>query len=101
MARKNRDLLDNLTFAASVVAAVAAVCAAFFTGRQAWIARDTEERQLRAYLYIDHTSIAESEPGKFGTDLLIRSAGVTPAYKLKLSATLEIGPYLPQRHQAR
>jgi hypothetical protein len=94
MARKNRDLLDTGIFVASVVAAVAAVCAAFFTGRQAWIARDTEERQLRAYLYIDHTSIAESEPGKFGTDLLIRSAGVTPAYKLELSATLEIGPYL-------
>jgi hypothetical protein len=94
MARKNRDLLDNVTFAASLVAAVAAVCAAIFTGWQAWTAKDTENRQLRAYLFIDHGPLSEVAPGKFKADLGIRAAGVTPAYKLKLAATFEIGHYL-------
>jgi hypothetical protein len=94
MARKNRDLLDNVTFALSVVAVVAAACAAFFTGWQAWIARDTENRQLRAYLFIDHGPLSEVAPGKFRVDLAIRAAGVTPAYKLKFAPTFEIGPYL-------
>lgn len=94
MPRKNRDLLNNVTFVASVVAAVAAICAAIFTGWQAWTAKDTENRQLRAYLFIDHGPLSEVAPGKFKADLGIRAAGVTPAYKLKLAATFEIGHYL-------
>jgi hypothetical protein len=65
MARKNRDLLDNATFAASVIAAVAAVCAAIFTGWQAWTAKGTENRQLRAYLFIDHGPLSKVASGKF------------------------------------
>ena len=84
MARKNRDLLDT-----GILASSCCRIAAFFTGRQAWIARDTEERQLRAYLYIDHTSIAESELGKFGTDYDPLRSGVQTR-----TVTLEIGPYL-------
>jgi hypothetical protein len=94
MPRKNRDFFDNATFAASVAAAVAALCAAIFTGWQVWIAKDTENRQLRAYLFIDHTVLTEAAPGKFRADLAIHAAGVTPAYKLRLAATFEIGPYL-------
>ena len=94
MARKNRDLFDKVTFWASLVAVVVATFAAFFTGWQVWIARDTENRQLRAYLFIDHGPLSEVAPGKFKADLAIHAAGVTPAYKLKLAATFEIGPYL-------
>ncbi|MCK1620793.1 hypothetical protein IVA96_30325 [Bradyrhizobium sp. 159] len=92
--RKSRNWFDKATFTASAAAAVAALAAAIFTGWQAWIAKDTENRQLRAYLFIDHSSLSEIAPGKFTTDLAIRAAGVTPAYKLKLAATFEIGPYL-------
>jgi hypothetical protein len=92
--RKSRDWHDRATFAASVVAAVGAVAAASFTGWQAWTAKDTENRQLRAYLFIDHGPLSEVAPGKFNADLAIRAAGVTPAYKVKLAATFEIGPYL-------
>ena len=94
MARKNRDLFDKVTFWASLVAVVAAAFAAFFTGWQVWIARDTENRQLRAYLFVDHGPLSEVAPGKFKADLAIRAAGVTPAYKLKLAATFEVAPYL-------
>lgn len=91
---KDRDWFDRATFVASVAAAVAALAAAIFTGSQAWIAKDTENRQLRAYLFIDHSPLSEVTPGKFRADLAIRAAGVTPAYKIRLAATFEIGPYL-------
>ena len=71
MPRKNRDLFDKVTFWPSLVAVVAAAFAAFFTGRQVWIARDIENRQLRAYLFIDHGPLSEVAPGKFRTECKI------------------------------
>jgi len=34
-----------------------AAAAAVFTGRQAWVAKDTETRQLRAYVLVDESAI--------------------------------------------
>lgn len=92
--RKSHDWYDQAKFTASVVAAVGAGAAAIFTGWQAWTAKDTENRQLEAYLFIDHGPLSEVAPGKFNADLAIRAAGTTPAYKVKLAATFEIGDFL-------
>jgi hypothetical protein len=73
---------------------LAALAAAVFAARLAWIAKDTEERQLRAYLYVEHGSFGPVSAGTpIGPIISIRAAGVTPAYKLHLAATIEIGEF--------
>jgi hypothetical protein len=57
-------------------------------------AQHTAERQLRSYLYVDHGSfgpVRAEYPS--GPRITIRSAGATPAYKLRLAATIEIGKF--------
>jgi hypothetical protein len=62
------------------------------------VSRDTERRQLRAYLYVDHGSLAPKGPSfdagtPIGATINLHSAGSTPAYKLRLAATVEIGEF--------
>lgn len=61
----------------------------------------TAERQLCAYLYVDHGSFGPVRPDvPIGPAITIRSAGATPAYKLRLAATIEIGGFpLPKRSE--
>lgn len=57
-------------------------------------ARHTAEHQLRAYVYVDHGSFGPVRAGTpIGPTITIRTAGATPAYKLRLAATIEIGEF--------
>jgi hypothetical protein len=63
--------------------------------KQLAVAKDTEERQLRAYRYIDHGPLKTlSDDNHRGAEIVIRHAGATPAYRVRLYATIEVGPYL-------
>jgi hypothetical protein len=55
--RGEKHWLDKLAVALSGAAFLAAAVAACFTGYQAWVARDTEKRQLRAYVSRDEPEI--------------------------------------------
>lgn len=62
------------------------------------VSRDTERRQLRAYLYVDHEDLLPKGPSfdprvPIGATVNLHTAGSTPAYKLRLSATVEIGDF--------
>jgi hypothetical protein len=62
------------------------------------VSRDTERRQLRAYLYVDHDELLPRGPSfdarmPIGAIVNLHTAGSTPAYKLRLSATVEIGDF--------
>jgi hypothetical protein len=62
------------------------------------VSRDTERRQLRAYLYVDHGELLPKGPSfdprsPIGATIKLHTAGSTPAYKLRLSATVEIGDF--------
>jgi hypothetical protein len=92
--------LEYAIFLFVVATAVATGLAAWYT-RQQWltmegqlaVTRDTEIRQLRAYLHVGHTPLIASDR-KNGAIISINHAGVTPAFKIRLDATVEIGPYL-------
>jgi hypothetical protein len=62
------------------------------------VSRDTERRQLRAYLYVDHGELLPKGPSfdarvPIGATINLHAAGSTPAYKLRLAATVEIGDF--------
>jgi hypothetical protein len=72
---------------------IAASCAAFFTGRQAWISRDQEHRALRAYVLLK----AELQPGSkndpetpYWVEFTATNMGATPVYYLDINALTQI-----------
>lgn len=56
------------------------------------VARDTELRQLRAYLHIGHGPITVSD-NTASAELRIFHSGQTPAYKIKLEADIQVGHF--------
>lgn len=92
--------LDYAVFMAAFVAAIGGMAAAVFTGWQAWIAKDTAERQLRAYIASTPDWIYEfSETIPVQIRYTLSNHGQTPAYKFAHAAVVEIMPYpLPPKH---
>jgi hypothetical protein len=80
------------------IATIASVVALIVTDHTL---KDTARRQLRAYLYVDPLSFGPvGADAAIGPTIIIRSAGVTPAYKLRLAATIEIGEFpLPNKSE--
>jgi hypothetical protein len=73
------------------IATIASVVALIVTDHTL---KDTARRQLRAYIYVDHGSFGPARADALiGPTITIRSAGATPAYKLRLAATIEIGKF--------
>jgi hypothetical protein len=65
---------------------------------------NTAKRQLRAYLYVSHgdwASFGKNREGgeQFGALLSIYHAGATPAYNIRLDATIEVGRYMVAQTQ--
>jgi hypothetical protein len=67
---------------------IAAACAAFFTGWQAWISRDQEHRALRAYVLLQ----AELKPGSkndpqtpYWVEFTATNIGTTPVYYFEIT----------------
>jgi hypothetical protein len=114
--KKHHDWYDKCTlgllgatFLALVIYTSVTACLALLTGdavkvatratdiadKQLAVATDTENRQLRAYLYVEHGPLKTlSNDNHWGADIVVRHAGATPAYKIELYAKIEVGPYL-------
>jgi hypothetical protein len=84
------------------MATAAALLAAIFAGWQAWIARDTERQQLRAYVSLSFTTTRNPEAifyngtattDRFGQELTITDNGNTPAHDVVVSGKLKILPF--------
>ena len=94
-------LLFSFIAAAGAVSAVGIAYNAFIAStaavgeakRQADVAKDTEIRQLRAYLSVAHGPIQATD-SDVAVDILIFHAGGTPAYRIRLDAMIEVGSYL-------
>jgi hypothetical protein len=56
------------------------------------VARDTEHRQLRAYLHINHGPMTVTT-NTASAEIRISHSGQTPAYKIKLEADIQVGPF--------
>jgi hypothetical protein len=90
---RHRDLLDHVGNLITFFTFLAALAAAIFTGRQVAIlgqqltvARDTEQRQLRAYVFPDHAVISNADDDVSTQPVTIfmmfKNSGITPAYKV-------------------
>ncbi|MGA2871365.1 MAG: hypothetical protein ABSF34_19660 [Verrucomicrobiota bacterium] len=82
----DKHWIDYVTAVFAFIAAVAAGAAAVFTGGQAWIAKDTENRQLRAYIGLipppDNQIVSNfTPPAKAVVRLTPHNFGQTPAYR--------------------
>lgn len=91
MARGDGDWLDKTTLLVAALGLLAASCAAIFAWQSASTARDTEERQLRAYLVLSDFFVVcaecgdTPEPGypREYTHGRILNSGETPAYQVR------------------
>jgi hypothetical protein len=87
---KNKHWLEYATGLFAFIAAIGAIGAAIFGGVQAWVTRDTEKRQLRAYIGIN-TSVAmhvDNEKLTFAVD----NFGQTPANRMRVFSNWEFLP---------
>jgi hypothetical protein len=77
----------------ALVAAIGACIAAGAAWWQAHISRDTEYRQLRAYLSVSHSPMTLD-----GSDarvlISVKHSGATPAYNVRVDVTATVGSYL-------
>jgi hypothetical protein len=109
--KKHRDWHDILSLVFLGATLLAAALAAFFTGRQAYLAnkqlrvardniavtRDQERRQLRAYVVVNTVSGMENFQinGRLKSAIVFENVGQTPVYDGKWLAGLNVRSYLP------
>jgi hypothetical protein len=82
--------------AANWITSIAAIGACIAAGAALWqasISRDTEFRQLRAYLYVSHGQLNQTA-NSAGAEISVKHSGATPAYNIKIDAVALVGKYL-------
>lgn len=86
-----KHFLDWCTFGAAVLAGIAATFAAVFTGQQAGIARDTEKRQLRAYVGVEFPDkFCKVDADTVEILAIAKNFGLTPAYEVRQMTALSV-----------
>jgi len=86
--KHQKHWLDYATAWFAFVAAIGGIGAAIFGGLQGWISRDTEKRQLRAYVGVSPGDVENFGSGDQRLRLIRKNYGGTPAYDVGFS---EIG----------
>ena len=97
--QNKKHWLEYATFTVFTLGSIAALFAAGFTFWQAWIAKDTEKRQLRAYLSISVPLNALDNFGEGKTAHvkgIIENMGQTPAYKTTWMAGINVAENTPK-----
>ena len=95
--RERRHWLEYASVGLSAAAAIAASCAAIFSGWQVWIAKDTAERQLRPYAYIStniDTDLQTNPDGSLALTIspFLKVFGITPAAWMSPTWDVKIFP---------
>lgn len=96
--KNDKHWLDYATGTFAFIAAIGAIAAAVFTGCQVWIAKDTEKRQLRAYIGLvppadNQVANAFIPPVKPIIRLTPQNFGLTPASKAVHETGMSLAPY--------
>jgi hypothetical protein len=91
--KEQKHWLEYGAFVAALIAAIGAIAAAILAGWQACIARDAEQRQLRAYVTIDIPKqfVRLSDEGRPVVHVSVKVLGQTPAYEVVMKSGLTIG----------
>jgi hypothetical protein len=80
---KNHDWYDITNIIILGVTLFALIIYTSLTAYQAYIARDTARRQLRAYVFIEGVNIKDiGSPSGPVTTVVVKNTGLTPAYKV-------------------
>jgi hypothetical protein len=79
----------------ALLALIISIVAAIFTGYQAWVARDTEKRSLRAYVLVSLSSPLQGfAPGqKLSVTAVLDNVGQTPVYDATWISGFNFLPY--------
>jgi hypothetical protein len=79
----------------AIIGAIAAIAAACFTGRQVSIARDTEQRQLRAYVgtFVPKDLLSIDANRYVTLRLRMKNYGLTPANEIEYLAGINLRDY--------
>lgn len=82
---------ETVTAAGTLVLAVGSLFLWLSTRRLVRVAKDTAERQLRAYVHIEHTGWAPptGRPGQ-SVLLTIKNYGTTPAYHVEMFVNIKV-----------
>ncbi len=78
--RGKKHWLEYATAIFALIAAIGGIAAATFSGYQGWVARDTEKRQLRAYVVVNTAGAIITKELVLRVDVEIKNSGQTPAY---------------------
>jgi hypothetical protein len=87
----DKHWLDYATGVFAFIAAIGAILAAIFSGWQAWIASDTERRQLRAYVSFSTTNPIKMTSSE--VTMVIDNFGETPAKDVQIWSSWEFVPF--------
>jgi hypothetical protein len=93
MTSGERHWLDYAVGGFAFLAALGGITAAVFTGWQAWVAQDTEKRQLRSYVGISPGDVTLQEGTPAVVVINFKNFGQTPAYSVTLHGRAEQLPY--------
>lgn len=86
--------LDYGTFVVASFAFIAAFSAAGFTAWQAWIAKDTAKRQLRAYVSVKPVGQFNLIPNVILEQLMvIKNFGLSPAFNVREDSAIAVLPF--------
>jgi hypothetical protein len=85
--------LEYLAVLFAMLAAVGAWGAAYFARYQGWVAKDTEKRQLRAYVIFRPNGLERFEPNDIGhVQAVLENVGQTPVYDGTWSSGISVLP---------
>jgi hypothetical protein len=95
--RETRRKLEYAAIALAGLAVIVSSVTAWFSGWQAWIARDAAERQLRAYVFLGSTLAVDFQNDPHGSSVFtvnpsLKVLGITPAGWVSPAWDLKIFP---------
>jgi hypothetical protein len=91
-ADKKHDAFEKATLATAIIGVVFLIAYTVLTGYQAYLAKDTAQRQLRAYVSAiveKHPDLDGSSPPEVG--MVFKNNGQTPAYKVEARFVVYLG----------
>jgi hypothetical protein len=99
--KAEKDWFDYAVGFFAFVASVGAIAAALVASYQGWVARDTEKRQLRAYVFLEsvHTTkindeITSNDPNRgLSATIIFKNFGQTPAYNVWHLSSLKVADF--------
>jgi hypothetical protein len=99
--KAEKDWLDYAVGFFAFVASVGAIGAAVVASYQGWVARDTEKRQLRAYVFLESVHVTDTKDKITGDDpnrglsatIIFKNFGQTPAYNVWHLSSLKVADF--------